>query len=81
MPFRKWVAGMIGKTEPYEAGASDIKLVADHLRILADAVEDSVQANLRVDWRSIEKLSSGILKVALDAQARDLGEGTKSQDG
>lgn len=49
----------------------DVLLVASFLRELATEIEKSSRPEAEVDWGKIERVSSGILKVALDVRVRN----------
>ena len=70
MPWRKWAQKMAEEGIESQATEEEGKKVAEHLRLLADGIEKSASHNVLVDWPSVERLASGILKVALDVQTR-----------
>lgn len=72
MPWRKWAEKVLGTSDDPQATDEEGKKVAEHLRLLADGIEKSSATNVMVDWGSIERLASGILKVALDVQTRNI---------
>lgn len=74
MPWRKWAESMLSANDSPQATDEEGKKVAEHLRLLADGIENSAARSVVVDWGTVERLASGILKVALDVQTRGLNK-------
>lgn len=70
MPWRKWAQKMADEGVDAPETEEEGKRVAEQLRLLAGAIEKSASHEILVDWPSVERLASGILKVALDVQKR-----------